>query len=71
MSIERINCPCCLDEQTRILLDHFRLVLLVIELVPVVAIAAAAAAAHLEELYSYQGTSNLAGVFEEDVQVLG
>lgn len=69
MSIERINCPCCLDEQTRILLDHFRLVLLVIELVPVVAIAAAAA--HLEELYSYQGTSNLAGVFEEDVQVLG
>ena len=68
MSIEIINCPCCLDEQTRILLGHFHLVLLVIELVPVVAIAAAA---HLEELYSYQGTSNLADVFEEDVQVLG
>lgn len=67
MSIEIINCPCCLDERTRILLGHFRLVLLVIELVPVVAIAAA----HLEGLHSYQVMDDLAGVFEEDVRVLG
>lgn len=63
-----INCPCYLDEQSRNLPGHFRLVLLVIELVPVVAIAVAA---HLEELRSYQGMNNLAVVFEEAVHVLG